>query len=107
MTAGELILASRSPQRRAILDQLGIPFRAAPPDIEELTEGEPDQVVVENALRKARAVDGALVLGVDTAVALGDRVFGKPRTEEKAREFLNALSGTRTRGVVGDRTGGP
>ena len=49
--------------------------------------------MVENALRKARAVDGALVLGVDTAVALGDRVFGKPRTEEKAREFLHALSG--------------
>jgi len=49
--------------------------------------------VIENALRKARAVAGERVLGVDTAVVVDDRVLGKPRHENEAREFLGALSG--------------
>ena len=88
-----LTLASRSPQRRAILEQLGISFEAATPDVEELTEGDPEALVTENALRKARAVSGARVLGVDTAVALEGRVLGKPGDEGEARSFLSALSG--------------
>jgi septum formation protein len=90
-----LTLASRSPQRRAILEQLGIEFTAVPPDVDELEEGEPRQVVLENALRKARAVAGELVLGVDTAVVLDGRAFGKPRDSEHAEELLRALSGRR------------
>lgn len=88
-----LVLASRSPQRRAILEQLGVEFRAEPADVEELTRGEPRRLVVENALRKARAVPGELVLGVDTAVLLDGRVFGKPRDEDEAETFLRRLSG--------------
>ena len=75
---GELVLASRSPQRRAILEQLGIPFGVQPADVEEDTEGEPADVVTRNALRKARAVTGDTVLGVDTEVYLDGRLFGKP-----------------------------
>jgi septum formation protein len=88
-----LILASRSPQRRAILEQLGIDFRVEPPDAEELSGGDARRVVVENALRKARAVSGQRVLGVDTAVVLDGRFFGKPRDEEEAATFLRRLSG--------------
>ncbi len=89
-----LTLASRSPQRRAILTQLGVDFVVAePPDVEELEEGEPQHVVVENALRKARAVDGERVLGVDTDVFLDDRVYGKPSSEDDARAMLLLLSG--------------
>ena len=77
-----LILASRSPQRRAILEQLGIDFTVVAPEVEEIGEGEPEALVRENALRKARAVEGDRVLGVDTAVALDVRVFGKPRGYE-------------------------
>ena len=87
-----LTLASRSPQRRAILTQLGVEFEIVAPDVEELTEGDPREVVVENALRKARAVDGELVLGVDTDVVLDGRVFGKPASVEAARSQLLALS---------------
>jgi septum formation protein len=87
-----ITLASRSPQRRAILTQLGVEFEVVAPDVEELTEGEPRTVVVENALRKARAVDGECVLGVDTEVFLDGRVFGKPADAEAAREQLLALS---------------
>ena len=88
-----LVLASRSPQRRAILEQLGVEFVVEPPEIEEVAAGEPRALVVENALRKARAVDGGRVLGVDTAVVLDGRVFGKPRDADEAATFLRRLSG--------------
>jgi septum formation protein len=88
-----LILASRSPQRRAILEQLGIDFRVEEPDARELTAGDPRRLVVENARRKAAAVEGRRVLGVDTAVVLDGRPFGKPRDENEAETFLRRLSG--------------
>jgi septum formation protein len=68
------------------------------PDVEEIEEGEPEQVVVENARRKARAAagsvrSGGLVLGADTEVVLEGRVMGKAEDESQARSHLNALSG--------------
>ena len=91
--ARRLTLASRSPQRSAILGQLGIPFDVRPADVDERADGPPHEVVVENALRKARAVEGRDVLGVDTEVYLDGRLFGKPAGEEEARRFLEELSG--------------
>ena len=90
-----VILSSRSPQRRAILEQLGVDFRVEAPEVEELTGVEPRRLVRENALRKARAVaaPGERVLGADTAVVLDGRVFGKPRDEAEAEIFLRRLSG--------------
>jgi septum formation protein len=68
-----------------------------PADVVELEEGEPGEVAVENALRKARAVrtreESATILGVDTLVALDGRIYGKPVDEGHARETLRALSG--------------
>ncbi|HKF80569.1 MAG TPA: nucleoside triphosphate pyrophosphatase [Thermoleophilaceae bacterium] len=93
MTADLLILASRSPQRRAILEQLGVEFRVVAPDVEEVTGREPRALALDNALRKARSVDGERVLGVDTEVVLDGRVFGKPRDAEEAEIFLRRLSG--------------
>ena len=58
-----LVLASRSPRRRAILEQLGVEFRVEPPDVEELTEGDPRELVLENARRKAAAVEGEFGAG--------------------------------------------
>ena len=49
--------------------------------------------MVENACLKAKAVAGAVVLGVDTTVALGSETLGKPRGEEEARSFLHRLAG--------------
>jgi septum formation protein len=91
--AARLVLASGSPQRRAILEQVGVDFEVVVPAVEEAVEGEPRALVVENALRKARAIGGELVLGADTAVALDERVYGKPRDEAAAEAFLRALSG--------------
>ena len=100
-TAPRLVLASRSPQRRAILEQVGVEFDVVVPDVEELSEGQPEAVVVENALRKARAVEGPLVLGCDTGVVLDGRVYGKPRDADEAECFLRRLSGREHRVVSG------
>jgi septum formation protein len=102
--APPLLLASRSPQRRAILEQLGIPFEVVAPQWEELEGAEPVATVRANALGKARSVapgsPGARpVLGVDTEVVLDGRVFGKAATEAEAEAMLEALAG-RTHEVV-------
>jgi septum formation protein len=92
-TPEPLVLASGSPQRRAILEQLGIDFQVEVPEVEELTEGDPRRLVAENARRKVAAVGGARALGVDTAVVLDGRAFGKPRDPAEAETFLRRLSG--------------
>ncbi len=94
-----MILASRSPQRRAILTQLGIAFEVVVPDVEELVAGPAREVAAENAYRKAAAVAAgapeALVLAVDTIVSLGAELYGKPADVDAARRMLRALSGHR------------
>jgi septum formation protein len=98
-----LILASRSPQRRAILPQLQIPFEVLHVDVEEVTEQDPIRTAQTNALRKAQAGadqrPGETILGVDTIVALDGEIFGKPTSEEAAVATLKRLSG-RTHDVV-------
>jgi len=103
-----LVLASASPRRREILNALRVPFEVVVPDVEELTGGVPEEVVVENARRKAaaglraaveaakstgEASEGATALGVDTEVVLDGRLLGKPAGRTEARERLEALGG--------------
>jgi septum formation protein len=95
-----LILASASPQRRAILEQAGFEFEVRPAGVEELAEGEPRAVAAENARRKALAVPGELVLGADTLVTLDGAILGKPRDAAQAAEYVARLAG-RTHEVVG------
>jgi septum formation protein len=68
-----------------------------PQDVEELARGDPREIVLENALRKARAARAAgargVILGCDTLVARDGTVYGKPRDEAHAGETLRALSG--------------
>ncbi len=100
-----LVLASRSPQRSAILAQLGVSFRVAPSRHDEaVVAGDPVSTVVANALGKAREVAGReaaglaprqLVLGVDTVVVLDGDVLGKAASESQARAYVSALSGRR------------
>jgi septum formation protein len=94
-----LLLASTSPQRKAILEQLHIPFDVVAPNYDEATpeDADPLQVVREHARGKARSVadiaDGRPVLGVDTAVVLDGRIFGKPTNASDAEQMLEELSG--------------
>ena len=103
--APPLLLASTSPQRRAILEQLGIPFDVVPPEYEEHDppKADADELVRNHALGKARSVaDGAgdrPVLGVDTTVVLDGRIYSKPADLGGAERMLEELGG-RTHAVV-------
>jgi septum formation protein len=82
-----------------MLAALGVEFEAVVPEVEELREGKPEEVVVENARRKAleglrrAGGEGRVALGVDTEVVLDGRLLGKAVREEDARERLLGLSG--------------
>jgi septum formation protein len=92
-----LVLASTSPQRRAILEQLQIPFEAVAPAYEEHDPpgADPIQLVRDHAEGKARSVhlEGAVTLGVDTTVHLDGRVYGKPADRDEAGSMLRELAG--------------
>lgn len=91
-----VVLASSSPQRKEILQKLGVEFEVAVPGVDELSGGNPEVEVVENARMKARAVEAApdsLVIACDTDVALDGRALGKPRDQVEAREYLDRMSG--------------
>ena len=95
--ADPLVLASTSPQRRAILEQLRIPFEVVAPDFHE----GPGTGPLERAAGKARSVDGRRlpVLGVDTEVLLDGELLGKPEDAGEAEAMLERLAG-RTHEVV-------
>jgi len=97
--APPLLLASTSPQRRAILEQLNIPFDVAEPRYREETPEQGDAVALvrRHAREKAASVVADAgdrpVLGVDTEVVLGGRIFGKPADATDAEAMLEQLSG--------------
>ena len=103
--APPLLLASTSPQRRAILHQLGIPFEVEAPRYEEHDppDADPEALVRDHAAGKARSLadeaDGRPVLGVDTTVVLDGRIYAKPADAGDAERMLEELAG-RTHAVV-------
>ena len=99
----ELVLASTSPQRSAILEQLAIPFEILAPTYleDDPPDADPTELVRRHAQGKARSVhaDGRITLGVDTTVVLDGRVYGKAADADEAAHMLHELSG-RTHTVV-------
>lgn len=94
MTSFSITLASGSPQRAEILRKLGIEFEVVVPGVEELTGGDPELEVLENARMKARAVErDGVVIACDTDVVLDGRALGKPADAEEARSYLDRMSG--------------
>ena len=105
--ADELILASGSRFRKAMLEKAGIKFRVVPADVDEdalkaaMLDDDPDieaALVAENlAIAKAeqvsRAHPGALVIGADQVLVCGGEIFSKPPSIEAARVHLTALRG--------------
>ena len=100
-----LVLASTSPQRRAILEQLRIPFTVVSPSYVEHDppDADPITLVRDHAEGKARSVHsaGALTLGVDTTVHLDGRLYGKAADRDDARAMLGELAGRTHRVVSG------
>ncbi len=102
-----LCLASSSPRRRALLEQIGVPHETLAADVDETPRpGEAPEVFVERvALAKAHAVAAQRprlpVLGADTAVVLNEIVMGKPRDREEGVAMLLALAGREHRVLSG------
>ncbi len=93
-----LVLASASPRRRELLPLLGLPFEIVEPVVEELIEGDPRELVLVNAERKARAGAelagaGTTVIGCDTDVVADGALLGKPADSEGARAGVSTLAG--------------
>lgn len=109
MASFPLVLASGSPQRRELLTRLGLEFEVEVSGVEEITHGDPAEVVLANALLKARAVarSGSIVIGCDTDVVVEDHVIGKPEDEIRAREYLAQLSGRTHEVLSGLAIAGP
>ncbi|MCS7049259.1 MAG: Maf family protein [Verrucomicrobiae bacterium] len=103
----DIILASASPRRQQLLRELGLRFRVVVPvGITEQVDGlPPATLAMENARRKAAAVAAnhpeALVIGADTIVVQGTRIFGKPGSIEEADAMLCALAGHRHDVITG------
>ena len=102
-----IILASASPRRQELLQQIGVPYEVVKSDAEEVldaVEG-PRALAVENARRKALAVakryPGRVVLGADTVVFQDGAVYGKPKDAEDARNMLKSFAGRRHDVVTG------
>lgn len=102
-----LILASGSPRRKELLQQLHIPFTVHVSTIEEIVNPSytPSEVVMD--LARQKAVDVAshykedMVLGADTVVVYGNRILGKPKTKQEAIETLTMLSGQKHQVLTG------
>jgi septum formation protein len=89
-----LTLASGSPQRAEILRKLGLEFEIVVPGIAELSGGDPEHEVVENARLKARAVErDGVVVACDTDVVLGGKALGKPADGADALSYLDRMAG--------------
>jgi len=94
----EIILASGSPRRLALMEQVGIPCRVVVSNADETISGEPDFQVRALALRKAEAVRGmiasdAVIIAADTLVYVDGKVLGKPETAQDAFDMLATLRG--------------
>jgi len=105
-TARPLILASASPRRRRLLEQVGLPFLTLPADIPEPLDGDdPDAEACHLSRKKAQAVlsdqAGSWILGADTVVILGSTILGKPVDRGDALSMIERLSGREHRVVTG------
>src|SRR4051794_12958518 len=89
-----VVLASGSPQRREILQKLGVEFEVLVSGVDELTGGDPEFEVLENARMKARAVErDGVVIGCDTDVVLDGKALGKPVNAAESHRYLDRMSG--------------
>lgn len=97
-----LILASASPRRKELLEQIGLQFSVMPSNVEEITLSDetPDDLVIRLSLDKARDIarrpdiSARWVIGSDTIVVCNERVLGKPSSDKDAAAMLRQLSGT-------------
>jgi septum formation protein len=94
MESFKIILASGSPRRAKILRDLNVRFETVKTSGREVSYPEdPERTVRENSLLKGAAVASRNVLSADTIVWFNNKIYGKPRDVNEAKDFLRVLSG--------------
>lgn len=95
----QVILASQSPRRKKLLEQIGLKFQVSPSSVSEETD-QTDPILLVEELAQKKAVDvsksytNSLVIGSDTIVVHNNNILGKPENEQHAVEMIKNLSGT-------------
>ena len=105
-TNKSIVLASGSPRRKALLEDLGLDIEVRVSDAEEIDSGSPEAVVLHNAVLKCEAViehaaEHEVIIAADTIVVLEDQILGKPKTLDEAKSMLRSLSGNTHRVMTG------
>ena len=103
----KVILASKSPRRKLLLQKILDSFQVIPSEIEEenISSSSPEELARKSSYLKAyevsKRVEDSIILGADTLVVCQDQIIGKPKSEIEAVEMLSTLSGTRHRVITG------
>ncbi|MEA3559259.1 MAG: Maf family protein [Candidatus Thermoplasmatota archaeon] len=87
----EMVLASRSPRRKALMEEAGLEFEVRSSNADEILEGSPTEIVQENARRKARSAVSSkdeLIIGSDTMVECEGELLGKPKDRNDAERMI-------------------
>jgi len=105
-TAKQIILASKSPRRKQLLEEIKLEFEVHPSEFEEKNEGQlPEELVIHNAIGKAQDIArhyrNSLIIGVDTLVVFQNHIIGKPNDREDAKRILRLLSNTTHKVISG------
>lgn len=100
-----ILLASGSPRRKEILEKLGLEFRIQASSVDELTDGNPEEIAIKNAWLKATDIakdnKDYIVIGSDTVVAMNGKIYGKPKDSQHAFEMLKELNGAQHEVISG------
>lgn len=103
----KIILASKSPRRKYLLESINLEFEIIPSNFEEDIEGKTfskkfiESLAYEKAKEVADRIDEGLVIGADTVVILGKKILGKPKDKEEAVKMLQSLSGKTHKVITG------
>jgi septum formation protein len=102
-----LILASESPRRKAFLKDLGLRLKIVPAEVREIPRPKEDPLLFSQRMAEEKVdIVSSLypeqwVLGADTVVVVGEKMLGKPKDSQQAKEFLHLLSGETHRVITG------
>ena len=107
----KIILASKSPRRKRLLEKIGLNFETIPSNADEIEAdfGDIDKIVTKNAELKSDAIaknikkvkENAIIIGADTLVTINDKILGQPKTKNDAKNMITQLSGTTHTAVTG------
>ena len=104
----KIILASKSPRRKLLLEKIGLNFETMPSNVDEIEAdfGDIETITTKNAELKSDAIahnikEDAIIIGADTLVTINGKILGQPKTKDDAKNMITILSGKTHTAVTG------